>query len=120
MLIVKRDAKILLLLAAAIFNGSAMAEDRPPSSWVAMPGLTLSQIYFAAAVSIDPEKNRSKYEVIVISTGTLPWPDGRSALVTTLEVVEVSDRTKWLFQCIDFKDANFSDTGEMCYSLKRP
>ncbi len=110
------------LLAFAILSSvhtSALGDDRL-SSWVMVPGLTLSQIYFDAAISLDKAKNRPDYDVSVVGTSALPWPDGRSLLITTLEVFEREGQAKWLFRCVDSKDAYFVDTGETCYQLKQP
>jgi hypothetical protein len=110
----------LTLFILGVAHSATWADELRRSSWVMVPGLTLSQIYFDAAISLDKPKNRPNYEVSIVGTSALPWPDGRSVLITTLEVIEAHDKARWLFQCVNSKDANFSDTGETCYQLVLP
>ena len=58
-----------------------------------------------------------KREIKVVGTSGLSWPDGRQAIVTTLETEQLGN--KWLARCIQYYSADMKLTGEKCYELRK-
>ncbi len=115
-----RCLAILLVIAMPSIREAKADDLIPQDSWVAIPGLTVSEIYFNQTGSPGLPETRGRYESHIVGTDALSWPDGRSALVTTIELLGVSEDRQWLYRCVEYKDENFGSTGETCWRLKQP
>lgn len=96
--------RIFLVLFIISISSSAYSE------WKGNFGL--ANIYYG-----DEASNRFGYErtIEVVGTSGLSWPDGRQAIITTIEVKQKGK--KWLNRCIDYYDKDMRHTGEACSEL---
>jgi hypothetical protein len=101
-------------------HGLRADDPAPQNSWILAPSITLSGLYFNRTGSPELAENRGRYTAHIVGTDALSWPDGRSALITTIELRGITEDLHWLYRCVNYKDANFSDTGEVCWQLKTP
>ena len=70
-----------------------------------------------ACHSRDPLDQRVGIERDVVGTAGLSWPDGRQALVTTVQIKNTEKQ--WLCRCTDYFDADMQQTGQACYELRK-
>jgi hypothetical protein len=89
------------LAAALVWAAHAQTPEVPSDQWELRPGLST----YALLQSRGGE---------LVSTSALPWPDGRSALILYIKAAGS------YFQCVDYKDASFQNTGFICYELVNP
>jgi hypothetical protein len=62
--------------------------------------------------------NGLKFESEITGTSGLSWPDGRQAIVTSIEI-RSSDSSRFFYRCTDYFDSSMRQTGQMCYELRK-
>ena len=83
------------------------------SEWKQLVGYDLHELYSGGMANLTSVKR----EVTVVGTSGLSWPDGRQAIVTTLEVEQ--DGKRWLYRCTQYLSRDMVQTGEICYELRK-
>ena len=90
--------RLLPVICFAVVGVTNAGDDIPPTQWEMIPGLSAHMIV--------AEKSGT-----LVSSDALPWPDGRSALIT---YYRASDG---IYRCTDFKDESYRDMGFVCHKL---
>ena len=83
------------------------------SEWMPLPGYDLHELY-SGGMAIGTDIKR---ETEIIGTNGLSWPDGRQALITTIEIRQLG--SKGLYRCMQYFSADMQQTGERCYELHK-